>query len=208
MQMRRSGKRRLLSRVLASAGVLGVLGACGGLVYTTVADRTGGAELVAQPAPTKPDGGNGASVPRAKKPTKPRVATPVRLVAVGAHDPSGDGREEDERAPAATDRNPATAWRTERYRQFAKDGVGLVLDAGKPVTLRRLLVSTATPGFTAEVLGGNARKGPFTRVATGKRMVGKTTFALRPSKSRYYVLWITAVADGTAAEIAEVQATR
>ncbi len=58
------------------------------------------------------------------------------LAAAGAFDPEGDGRERDEEAGLAVDGRRDTAWRTEQYSSFFKDGVGLVLDAGRRVQRR------------------------------------------------------------------------
>ena len=64
----------------------------------------------------------------------------MRLSAAGALDPEGDGRERDEEAGLAVDGRQDTAWRTERYASFFKEGVGLVLDAGRRVRLERVVV--------------------------------------------------------------------
>ncbi len=54
--------------------------------------------------------------------------------------PAGDGSEHSYSAPRATDGNPATYWDTERYDTplfgKLKSGLGLVLDAGRPVKAR------------------------------------------------------------------------
>ena len=59
-----------------------------------------------------------------------------------------------------------TSWRTERYRSFFKDGVGLVLDAGRAVRVEQVVVETPTPGYRAEIrLGARARRPVRRRVA-------------------------------------------
>ena len=66
----------------------------------------------------------------------------------------------------ATDGNAKTAWKTEHYRStFGKSGVGLVLDAGRPVKASRVVVTTETPGYAAQVQVGNSATGPFSPVS-------------------------------------------
>ena len=98
---------------------------------------------------------------RPKPTTRPAArARFVRLTAAGAFDPEGDGHERDEEASLAVDGNPSTFWRTERYSRFFKKGVGLVLDAGRRVRVRQVVVDSPTPGVRAEIRIGSSRTGP------------------------------------------------
>ena len=117
----------------------------------------------------------------------------IRLEGVASYDPEGGDGEHDERVADATDGNRLTYWPTETYGTFTKSGVGLVLDAGKSVSLDRLTVVTTNPGFTARIDSGGARGGPF-RPVSGERTVGSTaTFELEGDEARYYVVWITSL---------------
>ena len=109
--------------------------------------------------------------------------------------PPGDGHEHNERVGLATDGNISTYWPTEQYDSFTKPGVGLVLDAGRPVRGSTLRVQTDTPGLTAMIKTGNSEAGPF-RVASAAKTVGATaTFRLNTtSPMEYYVIWITSLA--------------
>ena len=81
------------------------------------------------------------------------------LRAVAADDRFGTGGEHDADVGKATDNNPSTYWTTEDYRSapsLGKPGVGLVLDASRPVELRELGIATGTPGFTAVIRAGNS----------------------------------------------------
>jgi hypothetical protein len=129
----------------------------------------------------------------------------VPLAAIGAFDPDGDGGENDELASAAVDRDPASSWRTERYGNFYKQGVGLVVAARRPVQLSRVAVSTDTPGFVAEIQAGGSPAGPFRRVSAVKTVAGTTSFETRRARARYVMVWITDVPDGTAAQITELR---
>jgi hypothetical protein len=138
-------------------------------------------------------------------------STPVSLSAVTAYDPNGDGGEHDSEAPNATDGNPATYWRTDRYvtQDFGglKDGVGLVLNVPDTVELKTLTVTSDTPGFTAVVKAGSS---PETATADSEpETVGsKTTFDLNggSGSGSVYVLWITRLPDGGRAQVNEVTA--
>ncbi len=118
--------------------------------------------------------------------------TPVPLYAIGAWDPYGDHAEHDSEVAAATDGRPLTFWRTETYSSgLRKPGVGLLLDAGRPVALRRLDVSTDTPGFRAVIQAGAAPTGPFHPVSAQAAVAARTAFTLRGGPERFYVVWIT-----------------
>jgi serine/threonine-protein kinase len=124
------------------------------------------------------------------------ISDPVTLHGAGAYDPPpGDGQEHDAAAPLATDGNPATYWETSSYRYpdggLGKPGVGLVLDAGSPVTLHRLVLDTDTPGFAATIRAGDARDGPFRDVSGSQTVGSTTTFDLTGGPARFYVVWIT-----------------
>jgi serine/threonine-protein kinase len=142
------------------------------------------------------DWGGGSSSP-------PATSTePVRLVAASSYDPFGDDRTENEsEVPNATDGNPATYWSTDHY--FSqnlgglKPGVGIVLDAGKPVSLSRVTLRSDTPGFTALIRAGSSASGPFDAVSDSQVVGTDTTFDLSTQgDARYYLIWITNLAPG------------
>jgi eukaryotic-like serine/threonine-protein kinase len=128
---------------------------------------------------------------------KPATAATVHLKAVGAYDPPpGDGVERNDLLGAATDGSMSTFWQTERYTsaQFGnlKDGVGLVLDAGKPLKLDSLKIQTGTSGFTALIKAGTSPNGPFSAVSSEQTVGDSSNFTLHvPKEERYYLVWIT-----------------
>ena len=136
----------------------------------------------------------------------------IPLRAIGSYDPPpGDGTEHDGEARKATDGNPSTAWSTESYRSFAKPGVGLILDAGKKVDIKRLTVRSTTPGFTARVL---VVRRPSTDAAFTYRsdevQVGSkpTVIKIRKGKRfRYYVFWITDLGPHSSVRVNELTAS-
>jgi len=141
------------------------------------------------------------------KPAKPPAARArfVKLTAAGAFDPEGDGHERDEEASLAVDGNRSTFWRTERYSRFFKTGVGLVLDAGRAVRVRQVVVDSGTPGVRAEIRIGSSPTGPFARVSPAKTLTARTTFPVAGRTGRYVVVWVTGLPPESAGEVAEVR---
>ena len=121
----------------------------------------------------------------------------VSLAGVGAYDPFGDNAEHDAAAINATDGSTQTYWSTEHYNTFAKEGVGLVLDARGVAQISRVIVVTDTPGFTAQIRATNIRGGP-TQPVSDERPVSRTTrFDLSDTTpKRFYVVWITKLPPG------------
>ena len=145
------------------------------------------------------DGGNGAQAAGNGS---------VRLQGVASYDPLGDGAEHPEAVAEATDGDTATYWTTERYDDFAqtKQGVGLVLDAGdgEPSSFT---IRSDTPGFAAEIRAGESAEGPFERVVSpSQTAAAETTWELEDGGARYYAVWITDLAPGSAVRINEVTA--
>jgi serine/threonine-protein kinase len=131
------------------------------------------------------DGGSGGSGDR------------VRLVGFSDFDPDGDDTEHPETVLAATDGDASTYWTTETYSSFAKEGVGIVLDAKSSVHLSELTVSTDTPGYTAVIQASNRSDGGFKVVSDSQTVDSTTTFDLKGGDYRYYLVWITSL-DGRA----------
>jgi len=126
----------------------------------------------------------------------------VAVEAVRSHDPYGDDVEHEDRVQYATDGDPSTFWRTERYRYpdggFGKEGVGIVLRvSGSP---SELVVLTDTPGFTAEIREGD-------RVVSPSRTVEpETVFELEEVETEELILWITDRGEHAAVQIHNVRA--
>lgn len=151
-----------------------------------------------------------ATAPQPKPKPKPTIRRPtparlVPLVAAGAFDPEGDGRERDEETRFAVDGRADTSWRTERYSSFSKTGVGLVLDARRRVRVEQVVVDTPTAGFRAEIRLGDDREGPFTRVSPARRMTSRTRFPVARRAGRYVVLWVVELPPDGAGVVSEVR---
>jgi serine/threonine-protein kinase len=134
-----------------------------------------------------------------------------KLRATTAYDPFGTGGEHDGAAHFATDGQASTYWETERYfdaPSLGKAGVGLVLDAGKVVQLHQLGIATSTPGFQAEIKGGDSPTHFTTVVARTQTVGGSTTYRIGNGEYRYYLIWITRLGGGyNTARINEVDAS-
>ncbi len=142
-------------------------------------------------------GGSGSASP-------PRPSGPVRFASASAYDPLGDGHEHDEDARNAIDSDPTTFWQTETYQSFDKAGVGLALQAARPVSPKTMTVITDTPGFTAEIRAGDSPSTAKT-VADSQTMEATTTFKLRRG-GRWFVIWITDLGDNSQVHVNEVRA--
>jgi predicted Ser/Thr protein kinase len=170
-------RRRRFSPLAVVLVLIAAVGVATAVYYAVRSSGSGGG-----------DGGNGGT---------------VHLVAANAYDPKGDGQEHDEEVPNATDGNSATFWETERYDSVTfgnlKDGVGIVVDAGRPVKLGSLTIVSDTPGYVARIEAGVSSSGPFSAVSSSHTVGSRTTFSLSVDPARrYYLVWITRLAPGYA----------
>jgi serine/threonine-protein kinase len=133
-------------------------------------------------------------------------ASSVRLAAAGAYDPEGGDDEHPEAVPAATDGDPASYWTTERYDDFSKSGVGIVVEARPAAPLDRLTVTTDTPGFPAKIRASNSAGGGFVDVSGEQTVEATTRFELDTDDRayRYYLVWLR-LPDGGVAHVNEIR---
>ena len=195
--------RLLPGRKVSIAGILLVLGAAA--VALGIAALTGAGD------------GEGGSSPGA-----PVSGAEVELASASDFDPEGGDGEHPEETAQAIDGNPDTSWTTETYEAgpplelSGKSGVGLILDAGEPVTARTMEIRSATGGWSGEVYG--AADGPPDDLAGwGSPLasiddagVGQSVTLTATSESRYFLLWLTELTDaegGYNVEIGEVALT-
>ena len=140
---------------------------------------------------------------------------PVTLQGARDYDPAGDDREHPESTAQAVDDNRTTFWSTEGYSgDLGKPGVGLYVDAGRPVKARRLSVVSPEPGFEAVILGAEDVPrdiGGWTRLA-GPIPVGETArIRINAGGKAYrnYLIWITKLPPGARrAAISEITLLR
>ena len=116
----------------------------------------------------------------------------VHLTAVNDFDPEGGDGEHPEDVPAATDGDAATFWPTETYSNFTKSGVGIVLDADRPVDLGQIVILSDQPGFTAAIRASDRPGGGFVDVSDERTVERRTVFELEGGEEyRFYLIWIT-----------------
>jgi eukaryotic-like serine/threonine-protein kinase len=137
--------------------------------------------------------------------------------AASDYDPEGDGKESDEATQFAIDGNNTTSWDTETYRDglegVHKKGVGLYVNAGSPVSARRLDLVTATPGYEVVVYAANTvpdRIGDWTKVSTRTKVNETTKIPLDTAgrRFRYYLVWIVSLPPNNKADIRELSLRR
>jgi len=135
--------------------------------------------------------------------------TVVHLTAVKDFDPYGGDGEHPEAVARATDGDPNTYWYTQHYNDgLAKPGVGIVVDAQHDVALSRIVISTDTPGFTAEIrtLSSTDASGPGPLDSDARSVGSSTVFPLLGKSSRYYLVWITDLGGRSSVHVNEVKA--
>jgi eukaryotic-like serine/threonine-protein kinase len=133
----------------------------------------------------------------------------ISLGSGAVHDydpPPGDGSENGDQTSLALDGDRTTAWETENYDTpdlgNIKKGVGLYLDAGRPVVARAIRISTPKAGWDVELYVANtvpANLSGWTRVGGGtvdstRKVMGLDTAG---HASRYFLVWITHLTEGS-----------
>jgi hypothetical protein len=155
------------------------------------------------------------AAPPAGAPSAGRAPTVVDLARVGVrdYDPEGDGGEQGGEVANAYDGDPATSWRTDRYRTAAfgglKQGVGLLVDLGRPTRLSLVDVAATRAGARFEVRAGDAL-GALRTVATGDGVRPRMT-PQAGVRARYWVLWVTGLprdGEGFRAGVRELRLLR
>jgi hypothetical protein len=132
-------------------------------------------------------------------------ATPLRIAGVSDLDPppDGNGEENAELAALAVDGDRSTVWQTMEYYDplhLLKDGVGLVVDLGRPqkVSSVRVTVQGSPTGFEVLAAAESSEKPTdvegLRRVAGADSAGGRTDLDLRePVTTQYLVVWLTSL---------------
>jgi serine/threonine protein kinase len=188
-------RRRILTRRRISwAGILLVLG--GAAAAVAIVAFTGEDDK-----PRSDDGGPTV--------TEPETATDF--------DPFGTGGEHSDEVQFAVDGNPTTAWTTETYEaeDLGKPGVGLLVDAGKPIAANALEVRSDSRDWDLELYGSSTDPPPDDLdgwdgpIASATIEGGRTEVPIEGAgRFRYFLIWITRPAssdDGFLVQINEVR---
>lgn len=148
------------------------------------------------PAVNVADSENKAQQKPKQKPARPSGA-PLKVNQISVYNPAGEG-DHVESAGLAIDGNPATAWKTDQYKQQLpayKPGVGLNSWFGSPIQLSKVKISGASPGTTVEIRVADQQNPVLedTRVVASGPLTGdQTEFTLdQPVSAQYVIVWIT-----------------
>jgi serine/threonine protein kinase len=178
---------RLLGWVLALVAVAAVLVAVGlTLAKDDLTNLFGGDQSPKTSRST-------ATNPPAKK---------VRVASATSFDPNGDDHQENPAsAPLAIDGDRTTGWRTQGYDQNfgpsgIKDGVGLVLDLGRPQEVGKLILTLDPTGRSTLTIYGSDDRPPtlngWTQLADTETGQDQARFNLQ-GRHRYLLIWFTSL---------------
>ncbi|HUP85906.1 MAG TPA: protein kinase [Acidimicrobiales bacterium] len=145
------------------------------------------------------------------------AGAPVTGFSLRSFDPDGDDQvEKEERVGLAADANPDTAWTTNTYKtqDFGglKKGVGLVLELREKTTLKKLVVTSPSRGWSASVYVADRPAGSLDGwggpEATREGIEGDGEFALGGAEGQAVLVWFTKLASGNRVEVPEVSLQR
>jgi eukaryotic-like serine/threonine-protein kinase len=184
-------KRKLSSRARWSWGLAAlVLLIAAAVVVVILVDSSGNTPVVGKNENKEPKTPTGAA---------------VTLESATAYDPEGDGHENDELARNAIDGNPETAWSTEHYdsetfegtKTGPDPGVGLYVTTKADVTPEKMVISSPTPGWDAQIFA--ASSGPPEEIEEWGEQIGEVSNAAKEEEvqlhlgkaSKYFLIWFT-----------------
>jgi serine/threonine-protein kinase len=181
---------RLLGWVFALVAVAAVLVAVG---LTLAKDDLG--NLFGDDSPT------GTSRSQATSPP----ATQVKVAVASSFDPNGDdGQENTNMAHFAIDTDRDSRWQTEGYNQNfgpggIKQGVGLVLDLGRPQEVAKMALALAPTGGSQVTIYGADAPAPTTLEGwtpltdEPATVTDRKTFSLKGGSHRYLMIWFSSL---------------
>ena len=115
------------------------------------------------------------------------------------------------------DGDPGTAWTTQIYydNTLGKPGVGVYVDAGRPVVAGTMNLVTQTPGYAASIYGRTTTPNPdtfdtgsdgWTKLGSVASVQAHQTIHLNAGRVayRYYLVWITSLGGRSQAAINEI----
>jgi eukaryotic-like serine/threonine-protein kinase len=127
--------------------------------------------------------------------------TKVKVESATSFDPEVGGQESEYLAPLAIDGDKTTGWRTEGYNQNfgrggIKNGVGLVLDLGRPREVGRMTLTLDPTGGSQLTIYGSDGRPPtlegWTELAGPKSGRDQVTFNLE-GRHQYLLIWFTSL---------------
>ncbi|MCA1824049.1 MAG: protein kinase [Frankia sp.] len=147
-----------------------------------------------------PDGTNRFPALGTPSPSAGQSAAELTLAGVRDFDPPpGDGRELPATVRFSHDGDESTAWETTTYFTSTfgnlKPGVGLLVDLGRPVAVRKVGLVFSDPGVSVELRAADSaasRPDDFRTVATA-RDAGESVSMVPANQvpARYWLIWLT-----------------
>jgi serine/threonine-protein kinase len=144
-----------------------------------------------------------------------KVGSTVAAAGATSFDPQGDnGTEREDLVANAIDGDPATAWRSEQYRDpddlAGKDGIGLIVELTEPAELTELDVITPEGGWSAQVHVASGTT-PDQLEGWGAALdraedadAGTTTFDLDGRTGDRVLVWFTRLAPSGTVQVSEL----
>jgi hypothetical protein len=133
---------------------------------------------------------------------QPQVAGPIKPTSVAVYNTAGDP-DGANKATLATDGDPNTSWRTDRYVgnfPSLKPGIGLMLTFAQPVKLGQIVISSPSVGSQVEIRTATSDTPDLTQtqvVASARLLNGDTTIPVKMTAASQRVLvWFTKLSDG------------
>lgn len=186
-------RKRRLRRLLP---VLLLLALAGGAL---VAVDRGVFEAAVEPSPSP------TTSPSAPPPPSPS-AIALTAAALADFDPQGSGSpgENPDDLPNLVDGDPTTVWTTEGYDsptlRGVKDGVGFVVDLGRPTLVDAVQLTVALPGVAVELRAADDRPDETDPEAAAETDILDSTAGApavtefrpdQPTEARYLLIWVT-----------------
>lgn len=137
-----------------------------------------------------------------RDPSGASSAGPLAIAGAASFDPQGDnGAEHEDQVPNAIDDDPATAWRSEPYRDpeamAGKDGVGLVLRLEEPATVTGVDIQAPDGGWSGRVYVASGdqlddlRAWGEPRASVSSASSGTTRLAVPSATGDRVLVWFT-----------------
>jgi hypothetical protein len=203
----RTKRRKLAIGVTALAiAVVAILAWLGTMLIDFFGDDGGSGEtvVVEQPSPA-----NGESPPPTPKPDGPLEPGTIEVYNIGGTP------DNPRRAGFATDGDPGTEWRTDKYKQqfpALKPGVGLIASFAESVEFASVVIDSPTTNTVVQIRSASSINPKIEEtkvIGEATLQGGKTEIKLAASEpTQYIVVWVTKLGDGNLTAIGEVEYIR
>ena len=154
------------------------------------------------------------SSPGETQPPAPQPAGPIAPASIDVFNIDGTP-DNPRRANFATDGDPATEWRTDRYKQqfpALKPGVGLMASFAESVTFASVVIDSPSPNTVVQIRtspSANPTLEETKVIGEATLQGGKTEIKLTSAEpTQYLLVWVTKLGDGNRSAIGELEYIR